>query len=53
MTIGKNWRDEYLNLMGSRLSLFQVELLKEGPKKLTDAWALGAMKNDWKRKINK
>ena len=48
-----DWRIEYLEMMGTQLNPFQKRLLEEGPHKLTDAWALQAMRYDWKRKNNK
>ena len=44
-----NWRSEYLDLAGHRLSLMQCELLEKGPKSLSQSWMLGAMHGDWKR----
>lgn len=48
----KDWREEYLELMESQLEEYQIEILKNGPKSLTQAWALGAMKQDWKKRTN-
>lgn len=41
------WMEEYKELKLSRLTKKQLELLENGPKSLTDAWALGAMKYDY------
>ena len=41
------WQDEYKKL--KTFSKQQLKLLEEGPKKLTDAWALSVMYYDWKR----
>jgi len=40
------WAEDYLEKKPG-LSAFQIQLLKEGPKGLSQAWALGAMKRDW------
>ena len=44
-----NWRNEYIDLCSPRLTKRQIELLEHGPKGLSQAWLLGAMRNDWKR----
>ena len=36
--------------MRSRLSKYQIDLLENGPKSLTQSWALQAMHYDWKTK---
>lgn len=41
------WQDEYKKL--KTFSKQQLKLLEEGPKKLSDAWALSVMYYDWKR----
>jgi len=41
------WQDEYKKL--KILSKHQIRLLEEGPKQLTDAWALSVMYYDWGR----
>jgi|TARA_B100000073_G_scaffold304905_1_gene273779 hypothetical protein len=41
------WQDEYKKL--KTFSKQQLKLLEEGPKQLTDAWALSVMYYDWKR----
>ena len=35
--------------MKAGLSKFQIQLLKEGPQGLSQAWLLGAMHNDYKK----
>ena len=42
------WRQEYLE-MKAGLSKFQIQLLKEGPHQLAQAWLLQAMHNDYKK----
>ena len=42
------WREEYLGM--KVLSKHQEELLKYGPKSLSQAWLVGAMHADYKRK---
>ena len=44
-----NWRSEYLDLAGYRLSVLQCEVLEQGPRSLGQSWMLGAMHSDWKR----
>ena len=43
-----SWRKEYLE-MKAGLSKYQIQLLKEGPHQLAQAWLLQAMHNDYKR----
>ena len=43
-----SWRKEYLG-MKAGLSKLQIQLLKEGPKQLAQAWLLGAMHQDYKK----
>ena len=43
-----SWRKEYLE-MKAGLSKFQIQLLKEGPQQLAQAWLLGAMHQDYKK----
>jgi hypothetical protein len=45
-----DWTYEYLTMRGTKLSSRQARILIEGPKNLKDAWCLGAMYYDWKRK---
>ena len=42
------WRQEYLE-MKAGLSKFQTQLLKEGPKSLSQSWLMQAMYGQWKR----
>jgi len=44
-----DWRQEYLDLKGDTLSPCQQLVLKQGPRSLSQAWALQAMKNDYKK----
>ena len=44
-----NWRQEYKEL--KRLSKFQLEILENGPRSLSQSWILGAMHGEW-RKMN-
>jgi len=41
-----NWREESLPYYTGK----QAELLKSGPKSLSQSWLLGAMYNEWKRR---
>jgi len=43
----QTWTETYLAWKGATLSEKQRQLLTEGPKSLTDSWALGAMKYDY------
>ena len=43
-----SWRKEYLE-MKAGLSKFQIQLLKEGPTQLAQAWLLQAMHNDYNK----
>ena len=43
-----SWKQEYLE-MKAGLSKYQIQLLKEGPHQLAQAWLLGAMHNDYKK----
>ena len=43
-----SWRKEYLE-MKAGLSKFQIQLLKEGPHQLAQAWLQGAMHQDYKK----
>ena len=47
------WMEEYKELKFSSLTKKQIDLLENGPKSLTDAWALGAMKYDYSRILGK
>jgi len=41
-----NWREESLPYYTGK----QEELLRNGPKSLSQSWILGAMYNEWKRR---
>ena len=41
-----NWREESLPYYTGK----QEELLRNGPKSLSQSWILGAMHNEWKRR---
>ena len=41
-----NWREEWKNYTSSK---FQLELLENGPRSLSQSWILGAMYNNWKK----
>ena len=44
------WREAYLAWKGaSNLTEKQIILLTEGPKSVTDSWALGAMHYEYKK----
>ena len=49
LKMNQNWKKKYLQM--KNLSEYQIKLLKDGPKSLSQAWALQAMKYDWD-KIN-
>ena len=42
-----NWREEYKQYTSNKRYL---ELLENGPKQLSQAWLLGALHNDWKKR---
>ena len=42
-----NWKQEYSKM--KRLSLREMELLRNGADSLASAWRLNAMRNDWMR----
>ena len=46
----KPWREEYLERKPG-LTQYQIQILKEGPKSLSQAWALQAMMLDYKKKF--
>ena len=46
----EDWKTEYLELASKKLTQHQVDLLINGPKNLSQAWSLGAMKMDWKKR---
>ena len=41
-----NWREEYKAYTSSR---YQLDLLENGPKSLSQSWMMGAMHNKWKK----
>ena len=41
-----NWREEWKNYTSSE---FQLELLENGARSLSQSWILGAMYNNWKK----
>ena len=41
-----NWREESLPYHSGR----QAELLRDGPKSLSQSWMMGAMYNQWKKR---
>ena len=47
--MNQNWKKKYLQM--KNLNEYQIKLLEDGPKSLSQAWALQAMKYDWD-KIN-
>tara|TARA_R100000654_G_scaffold43953_1_gene70135 strand:+ start:184 stop:426 length:243 start_codon:yes stop_codon:yes gene_type:complete len=42
-----NWREEY---KGWTTNKRYLELLENGPKQLSQAWILGALYSDWKKR---
>ena len=42
-----NWREEY---KGWTTNKRYLELLENGPKQLSQAWVLGALYSDWKKR---
>ena len=42
-----NWREEYKGYTSSR---YELDLLENGPKRLSQSWLMGAMYNQWKRR---
>ena len=42
-----NWREEY---KGWTTNKSYLELLENGPKQLSQAWILGALYSDWKKR---
>ena len=43
-----NWREDMLNTK-ARLSKYQVELLKNGAKSLSQSWILNVYYQDWQK----
>ena len=41
-----NWREEY---KGYTTSKYELDLLENGPKSLSQSWVLGALHNKWKK----
>ena len=48
MGVDNEWREEYQKM--KVLTKYQMDLLKNGPKSLSQSWLLGAMHGDWKKK---
>ena len=44
-----NWREEYKNYTTSK---YELELLENGAKSLSQSWCLGALYQKWKRVMN-
>ena len=44
-----DWRQEYLEHKGTLLSPCQQKILIEGPRSLSQAWQLQAMKHEYKK----
>ena len=42
-----NWREEYKGYTSSK---YELDLLENGPKSLSQSWIMGAMYNEWKRR---
>ena len=41
-----NWREEYKGYTSSK---YELELLENGPKSLSQSWMMGALHNKWKK----
>jgi len=41
-----NWREEYTAYTSSK---YELDLLENGPKSLSQSWVLGALHNKWKK----
>ena len=41
-----NWREEYKGYTSSR---YELDLLENGPKSLSQSWMMGALYNKWKK----
>ena len=41
-----NWREEWKNYTSNK---FQLELLENGPRSLSQSWLLGALHQKWKK----
>ena len=44
----ESWREEYLGMKAH--GKLNTELLKNGPKSISQSWLMQAMHNDWKKK---
>ena len=42
-----NWRQEFKE--SRNLSKYQLEILENGPKSLSQSWMMGALHNKWKK----
>ena len=42
-----NWREEYKNYTSSK---YELDLLENGQKSLSQSWIMGSMYNEWKRR---
>ena len=40
------WREEYKNYTSSK---YELDLLENGPKSLSQSWVMGALHNKWKK----
>jgi len=41
-----NWREEYKGYTSSR---YELDLLENGPRSLSQSWMMGALHNKWKK----
>ena len=41
-----NWREEYKGYTSSK---YELDLLENGPKSLSQSWMMGALRNKWKK----
>ena len=41
-----NWREEYKGYTSSK---YELDLLENGPKSLSQSWMMGALYNKWKK----
>ena len=41
-----NWREEYKAYTSNK---YELDLLENGPRSLSQSWVLGAMRNKWKK----
>ena len=42
-----NWRQEFME--SKSLSTYQLEILENGPRSLSQSWVLGAMHGEWRK----